>query len=835
MDLERRYRLITAGLVLGGVYLLFIFAYEIYSHRKQEAALEEYARVVSTSLWNFEPSAPSAYLRLVALEGGYRRLEVTTETGAPFVDVRAPEPEGLEAFLAGLGLIPRIEFRAPVHHGEEVIGTLTATWSCRVVYVCFYTLVVAILLYETIWLYERLRAVNRGLERRVEERTEELHEANQGLREREMNLAITLNSIGDAVIATDAEGRITRMNPVARQLTGWGDAKPEGRPIREVFRPLNAKTREELAHPVEQVLATGKSVALGEHTLLQARDRIERLIADTCAPIRDERDELVGAVLVFRDVTEEYRKDAALRENEERYRSLTDDVLDGSAVGLFILDSDFQIVWLNQAMESFFGLRRENVVGMGLREVMSRYLPGRMEDARTFIDRVTASHAAGTHLERYECRIPGQGGMPERWLEYQSRPIRTGLYAGGRIEQYYDITTRKRAEEERREIETQMQHAQKLESLGVLAGGIAHDFNNLLQGVIGNADLALMDLGAAHPVRETMTEIIRIAERAAELCRQMLAYSGRGKFVIKAVDLSELVREMAHLLELSISKRAKLKYEFAPNLPAVEVDVMQVRQVVMNLITNASDAIEEQGGSIAVRTGEAERTAEQLASALMADEARPGRFVFFEVEDDGAGMDDATRSRMFDPFFTSKSTGRGLGLAAVSGIVRGHHGAIEMRSAPGQGTRMRVLFPATQAPAERLALDAEPVVAPRGRGTILIVDDDASVRDLGRGILERAGYRVLLASDGRQAVETFRRKRGEIRAVVLDMTMPGMNGEQTFRALMEADPELKVILSSGFSEQEALQSFDGRGPAGFLQKPYRGADLAGMLHRVLQG
>jgi CheY-like chemotaxis protein len=304
--------------------------------------------------------------------------------------------------------------------------------------------------------------------------------------------------------------------------------------------------------------------------------------------------------------------------------------------------------------------------------------------------------------------------------------------------------------------------------------------------------------------------------------------------MIKAVDLSELVDEMAHLLELSISKRAKLQYEFADKLSAVEVDVMQVRQIVMNLITNASDAIEKRGGRIVIRTGQAERTAEEIVSALLGEGTEAGRFVYFEVEDDGSGMDEETCRRMFDPFFTSKATGRGLGLAAVSGIVRGHRGAIEIRTTPGEGTLMRVLFPATTVEPERLDPEPESGSVPRGHGTILMVDDEESVRRLGRQLLERAGYEVLSASDGREAVELFHRNAERIRAVVLDMMMPVMNGDEAFRALKDLAPGLPVILSSGFNEQEAMGSFNGRGPAGFIQKPYRSAELEAILHRVLK-
>jgi CheY-like chemotaxis protein/two-component sensor histidine kinase len=379
-----------------------------------------------------------------------------------------------------------------------------------------------------------------------------------------------------------------------------------------------------------------------------------------------------------------------------------------------------------------------------------------------------------------------------------------------------------------------MQHSQKLESLGVLAGGIAHDFNNLLQGVIGNADLALLDLDEAHGAHESMREIIRIAERAADLCQQMLAYSGRGKFVIKAVDLSELVLEMAHLLEVSIDKRVHLKFELGEGLPAVEVDVMQVRQVVMNLITNASDATEGREGVIRLRTGCVERTAAELDDALLGEHAPPGQFVFFEVEDDGSGMDEETRQRMFEPFFSSKSTGRGLGLAAVSGIVRGHKGALELRTEPGRGTLVRVLFPAVASPPERLDDSLDVRLISQGSGVVLLIDDEEPVRTFGARILERAGYRVITENDGQAGLETFRKNADSIRAVILDMTMPIMNGEETFAAIRELRADVPVILSSGFNESEAMGSFNGRGPTDFIKKPYRGAELAAMLQRVLK-
>ena len=407
-----------------------------------------------------------------------------------------------------------------------------------------------------------------------------------------------------------------------------------------------------------------------------------------------------------------------------------------------------------------------------------------------------------------------------------------------------DITDRKRAEEQRLDLERQVQHAQKLESLGVLAGGIAHDFNNLLMVILGNTDLALDELSPHAPARENIREVEKAAKRAAELSKQMLAYSGKGRFVVEPINLNEFVEEMAHLLEISISKKAVLKYNFADNLPPIDGDATQIRQIIMNLITNASEAIGDESGVIALSTGamDCDRAyLDGVNDVLRAglDEPLPeGIYTYLEVADTGCGMNAETIQKIFDPFFSTKFTGRGLGMAAVLGIVRGHGGAIKIYSEPGKGTTFKVLFPAGESLENGAVIqrrDNSASEAWQGRGTVLIADDEETVRAVGKQMLDRMGFEVLMAADGREAVEIFGDHADEIDCVLLDLTMPHMDGEQAFRELRRLRPDVTVILCSGYNEQDATQRFAGKGLAGFVQKPYNMAKLRKQLMEVLPG
>jgi two-component system cell cycle sensor histidine kinase/response regulator CckA len=403
-----------------------------------------------------------------------------------------------------------------------------------------------------------------------------------------------------------------------------------------------------------------------------------------------------------------------------------------------------------------------------------------------------------------------------------------------------DINDQKRGEQEKLLLERQVQHAQKLESLGVLAGGIAHDFNNLLMGIMGNADLALHVLSSEDPARMHLLEIDKTALRAAELAKQMLAYSGRGRFLIEHINLNALVEETGHLLEVSISKKAILKFNLAEELPNFRGDPTQVGQVVMNLITNASEAIGDSGGDIVLTTGTKTCDREYLDSvndvllASLDEPLKGGQYVYMEVSDSGCGMVAGTTDMIFDPFFTTKFTGRGLGMSSVLGIICGHKGAIEVESEVGEGTTFRVLFPVNDAkdtaPASK-KIAIEPTIW-KGTGTVLIVDDEESVRTVAKGMLGVLGFDTLEAPDGCRALEIFRENVETITCVLLDFKMPHMDGVETFREMRRISPTVKAILCSGFNETDSTERLD-EGIAGFLQKPYRMAALKEKIRETL--
>jgi CheY-like chemotaxis protein len=377
-----------------------------------------------------------------------------------------------------------------------------------------------------------------------------------------------------------------------------------------------------------------------------------------------------------------------------------------------------------------------------------------------------------------------------------------------------------------------MIQTQKLESLGVLAGGIAHDFNNLLTAMMGHASLALLDLPETAPARESIAHIELAAQRAAELSKQMLSYSGRASFAMQPTNLNRLVVEMGQLLQTVIAKTAVLTYNMAAYLPQILADPTQLRQVVMNLITNASDAIGSRSGTITLTTSVVLANAAYLQLFMLFEPLPEGQYVSLEVSDTGMGMDAATLNRIFDPFFTTKFTGRGLGLAAVQGIIRGHKAALRVESHIGQGTTFQVLFPISST--EQTAVVSKPNPTRQGAGRlVLVIDDDAEVRILAQRVLERGGYRVVLAEDGLIGVRYFTEHYTDIAAVLLDLTMPIMSGLETFNALQQIQPGIPILLCSGYSEEDATTHFVGRGLAGFIQKPFRPADLLAALHQKL--
>ncbi len=516
----------------------------------------------------------------------------------------------------------------------------------------------------------------------------------------------------------------------------------------------------------------------------------------------------------FLDRKEHAEKIAAVEELEAFKRALDEHAI------VAVTDAAGRITYVNDKFCAISKYDRAELLGKDHRIINSRHHP------KSFFTNLWSTILAG-RVWKGEIRNKAKDGT-FYWVDTTIVPF---LDAAGKPVQFVairaDITERKVAEES-------MRQSQKLESLGILAGGIAHDFNNLLTSILGNCNLASMVMPGESPALPYLDQIEKATMRAADLSRQMLAYAGKGKVAIGRVDLNRLVHEMTELLSVSLSKKALIRYDLAPVLPEVMADPTQMQQVVMNLVTNASEAIPEGvNGSITLRTGELMVEKAYITLSSLPVGLNPGRYVTLEVSDTGCGMTPEVIARIFDPFFTTKFSGRGLGLSALLGIVRSHGGGLKVYSEPGKGTAMKVFLPSADPVGVEGGLPAEPPPW-RGSGTLLVVDDETDARAVARAMGTHLGFQVVEASDGEEAVATFQRRKGEFSLVLMDLTMPRMDGREAFLRMRDLDPSVPVVLTSGFSENDAVSDFAGRGLAGFLPKPYHRKQFEQTLRQALE-
>lgn len=640
----------------------------------------------------------------------------------------------------------------------------------------------------------------------------ELRRAQESLAAEFAKLQTIIENSEEGVVLLDPECRIVAFNTEFAEgtLQRRGVRPQLGMHFREA---VSQESAEMLLARVREALA-GRRVAFEVQSKSPGR---RRWFEVRIRPVVSPAGEVTGVVYTGRDVTEWHEQQQRLEE------ALADLSATFGAIheGVALLGGNGEVLAVNPAaqelVEDLFGVRVGP--GMSWREAV----PAGLHEA--FAEVISNTMAGET--SNFEYAVTDRNGK-ERWLELSFGRVEMsdGSVRGVALG-ISDVTERKRTEE-------RLLQAQKAESLAVLAGGIAHDFNNLLVGILGNAGLALAELPPDSPVRETIRDIEVAGQRAAELARQMLAYAGRGKVSTGTVDLDGLVEEMTHLLRTSVGAGVHLVLDLAGGLPPVVGDATQIRQVVMNLVINASDAIGSAEGVVRVSTRCVPGSEDLFMRAVVAPGEPAAQYVVLEVADTGSGMDEATLSRIFDPFFTTKFAGRGLGLAAVLGIVRGHRGAIAVESRPGAGTRFRVMLPAHDgaAPAARERVEEMPW---RGSGLVIVADDEQSVRAVTARALRAMGFEVLDAEDGAAAVQLFREHQERVALVLLDMTMPRMNGVEAFRAIREADPGARVVMMSGYSEQDATDRLATEGLAGFLQKPYELATLQATVRRVLEG
>jgi two-component system, cell cycle sensor histidine kinase and response regulator CckA len=518
------------------------------------------------------------------------------------------------------------------------------------------------------------------------------HETERRLRESEQRLATTLTSIGDAVIATDAEGRITFLNPVAEALTKWPSAEAQGERLDTVFHIVDAVTRLAPDGPIARALREDRIVSIGDRMLLLAKDGTEVPIDDSAAPIRNERGELLGGVLVFRDISERQRAAASLRAAEE-----------------------------------------------------------------------------------------------------------------------------------------QLRQAQKMEAIGRLAGGVAHDINNMMTVVLGYADLLLGQLDPADPTHGMISEIKRAADRSAGITRQLLAFGRRQILQPAVVDLNKLVGGLSKILAQLLGAHIEVRFNLDPQAWPVLADPGQIDQVILNLCLNARDAMLD-GGVLTIETGHV--TLGEANTLEMTDVA-PGEYVILSVSDTGVGMDAATRSHVFEPFFTTKATGEGtgLGLATVYGIVKQSRGHIYVSSEPQEGTTFTVYLPKAEGASAGTPTDE--TAAPRGRESVLLVDDDAGVRSVSAAILRRHGYSVVEAGNGAEALLLCQADARRFDLLLTDAIMPNLSGRALADRLKMQRPGLRVLFMSGYTEDRILRQRVRDAADAFIQKPFAGSELARRVREVL--
>lgn len=516
-------------------------------------------------------------------------------------------------------------------------------------------------------------------------------------------------------------------------------------------------------------------------------------------------------LLAMEDISD--RKRAA----EAKYRRLFESAKDGIVV---INGETGEITDVNPYLMTLFGYERADLVGKKFWE--AEPLRG-MRDARDALERLQREHVVRFADVPLKARDERRIDVEVVANTYQEGPRAVAQF------NLRDIT-------ERKQFDHQMQQTARLESLGILAGGIAHDFNNLLAGILGNAGLALSDAPADSGYQSALKDIVHASQRAAELTSQMLAYAGKGRLVMRRLDLSETVNDISSLIRSSIPKSVELSLNLAEKLPLVEADSGQMQQVVMNLIINGAEAIGEGNkGSVQVVTGHEVLSSDDIRTNFPSSDLLPGAYVTLEVTDNGKGMDEKTQNRIFDPFFTTKFTGRGLGLASVLGIIRGHQGAIRIRSCPGRGSAFKVWLPAT----DQIGSAPPPPVSPeelRGRGElILVVDDEDIVLRMTSVILERTGYQVVTAANGEQAVDRVREKKAEISLIILDLTMPVMGGAEALGRIREIAPKIPVIVSSGYDASRANSELKDKNIAGFIHKPTPVPQFLGAIRNALRG
>jgi PAS domain S-box-containing protein len=661
---------------------------------------------------------------------------------------------------------------------------------------------------------EALRKAHNELERRVKERTSELAKANeelqaeiierkrveQELRGSEKGWRDSFNSLEDIMLIVGMDYNISKMNASGLKLFKRTEEEIIGQKCHRVIHGMDEPGE---FCPFRKTLETGKP-ALEVDRYEESFDKYFNIKS---SPIFDDFGEMSGFVDLMSDVTHRKKAEEALRASEEKYRSL----VESSEDSVYLVDSDCRYLFMNEQHLSRFCVPEDKVIGRIYGEFHEE------EETKTFTEKVNKVIETGRSI----------------WHEYRSR--RDGRYFLRTLSPVKDedgkvvsVTVISKDITERKRLETQLQHSQRMEAIGTLAGGIAHDFNNVLMAIQGHTSVVLADMPPQDPHFRNLAGIEDMIERGAELTRQLLGFARGGKYEVKPTDLNEIIEKSCEMFGRT-KKEVELHTKQQKEIWPVEVDQAQIEQVLLNLYVNAWQAM-PQGGDLYVETSHVGLD-EDYATPLGVE---PGNYVKISVTDTGVGMDKATQERIFDPFFTTKEMGRGtgLGLASAYGVIKNHDGIIDVLSEEGKGTTVNIYLPASEKQIE--AREGKPIdQIMRGTGTVLLVDDENVVLDVGKEMLEKIGYEALLATSGKEAIECYSRYRDKIDLVILDMIMPHMGGGETYDKMKENDPRVKVLLSSGYSIDGQATEILERGCDGFIQKPFNMKELSVRMKEIL--
>ncbi|MFP4052646.1 MAG: PAS domain S-box protein [Phycisphaerae bacterium] len=611
----------------------------------------------------------------------------------------------------------------------------------------------------------------------------------------------------------DAEGRVLEVNERWLTMLGYRREEVIGKSFGDFMPPASAAT---FPPRFERFKEQGE-IRDAEVELIR-NDGTCLLVSIDGRISRAPRGRFIQTHCLMRDITAQRRTQRQLQATNELLTS----VFEATPVAVVVMDAEARVLRWSPMAEQIFGWNAEEILGSQVPTVPEPCWP----NFRASLEQVLA----GTPVTNSEvsacCRDGRQISVALSMAAVRSK----GRDNSRVVAVMSDMTEHHVIEDEYRRLEDIHRQTQKFESLGMLAGGIAHDFNNLLMAILGNVDLAMTDLQGNPPLREDLEEIRRAALRASQLTNQLLAYSGRGNYLRTQLDLRDVVEKTVDTHRTALPATASLHLDLCRQELPLRGDPVQLSQTLGHLIVNAIEALEGEGGSIHVRVFACELSSQDLNASASAEDARPGSYACVELADEGCGMDRATLARIFDPFFSTKFTGRGLGLAAVLGIVRAHQGALQVESSPGRGTCVRAFLPLQ---AEQAARPVVPIESFKGHGKALLADDEEALRRVAERLLQDLGFEVVSAVDGAEAVELFRRHRGEIVICILDLTMPRMGGRDALHEIRRIDPDTPVLLVSGYSRAE-VSGHQESVPLGFLQKPYRKSDLVNALRSVLQ-